>query len=150
MNHQQSTQTQYNSFYLNDLLFGIEISYVKEIIRNHKISYVPRAPAYIQGVINLRGSIVTVMDPKIKLGMSGEPADPAKDRIIIIKSPRSGEDYIGLLADRISDVHAAGQADMQDDLLHLTDVERRFIKQVCKLENELLLILNRDNLLAQG
>lgn len=137
----QAEKRQFNSFYLGDQLFGIEITHVKEIIRNHKITKVPHAPDYIRGVINLRGTIVTVTDPRVKLKMEDADFDYEKNRIIIIKTGKESEQYRGLLVDRISDVYDTDDSQREEVPLHLSEAEKKYISEVYKLQDELLLVI---------
>lgn len=88
------------AFYLHDSLCGIDIANVQEIHEDLSFTKVPLAPDYVQGIMNLRGQIVTVIDQSLKIGLPAATIT-AESRVVIVKS--QGES-IGLLVDRIVDV----------------------------------------------
>jgi purine-binding chemotaxis protein CheW len=99
-----SETTQYLTFNLEDELFSLEIARVREVLDFTIITKVPRTPDYMQGVINLRGGVVPVVDLRTKFGM------PAGDVtvntcIIIVEAMVDGDMLIlGLLADSVQEV----------------------------------------------
>lgn len=91
------------TFFAGESLCGIDIMETQEIIKTTQMTPVPLAPDTISGIINLRGSIVTVIDLNRRLGLSEESGfiDPVSHRIIIV---RIQEESIGLLVNAIGDV----------------------------------------------
>ena len=80
--------------------YGLRITDVQEVVKSAKVFPVPSTPAYISGVMNLRGNIVCVVNPIIKMGLS-EGEQPEETRIIIVKYNKTS---VGLLVDRVIDV----------------------------------------------
>ena len=81
--------------------YGIDISYVDNIVRMQKITRVPKAQAYFKGIINLRGEIVPVMSIRIKMGLEDDVFTNAA-RIIILKIEEKGS--IGVIVDEVKEV----------------------------------------------
>ena len=132
-------------FQSGDLLCGLDINHVQEINQNLAITVVHRAPEYVRGVINLRGSIVTVIDLRKKFGF--EPLqEEVETQIVII---RQGDEYIGLLVDSVSDVVLAGEDDIEPPPSNLGGVAGQYFKGIFKQENTLVAILNIEELLVQ-
>ena len=81
--------------------YGINIKYIENIVRMQHITRVPQVPAYIKGVINLRGEVIPVMSLRLKMGLP-EDVETKASRIIIIKMEQHGN--IGLMVDEVKEV----------------------------------------------
>ena len=92
--------TQYIIIKLGEEMFGIDIKHIDNIVRMQNITRVPKAPAYIKGVINLRGEVLPVFSLRIKMGMP-EVEETKKTRIIILKIDGS---FVGLIVDEVREV----------------------------------------------
>jgi purine-binding chemotaxis protein CheW len=89
---------------LDDELFAIEAAQVREILDLIPVTRVPTAPAFVAGLINVRGAIVPLADLRVMFGMARRPAD-AHTRIVVLETVLDGEPLlVGLLADRVEDV----------------------------------------------
>jgi purine-binding chemotaxis protein CheW len=77
------TQEQYCTFELGDLLLGIEVSRVQEVLRGLPVTPVPLAPAEVTGLMNLRGQIVLVIDLRRRLDMEARKADAAVTNVLV-------------------------------------------------------------------
>jgi purine-binding chemotaxis protein CheW len=91
---------QYSTFRVQDLLLGIEVVKVQEVIRYQQMTVVPLAPGAIEGLINLRGQIVIAIDTRRSLGMPCADADRLPMNIVI----QSDDGVVSLLVDEIGDV----------------------------------------------
>ena len=89
--------------------YGLNISYVDNIVRMQKITRVPKAPHYYVGVINLRGEIVPVMSVRRKMGLEDD-VYTNKSRIIILKLENLG--LIGIIVDEVKEVINLGESDI--------------------------------------
>lgn len=92
--------TQYIKIKMGEEIFGIDIKYIDNIVRMQRITRVPKVPAYIKGVINLRGEVVPVYNLRLKMGMQ-EVEETKKFRIIIIKMDGN---FVGLIVDEVREV----------------------------------------------
>jgi len=131
---------QFCTFFVNGLFFGIEVLKVQEVIRYQEMTRVPLAPATIQGLINLRGQIVTAIDLRRRLELPPREADQLPMNVVV----RSDDGAVSLLVDEIGDV-----VEIQDDIYEqppetLKGVARELVQGVYKLKERLLLILDTE------
>ncbi|MFP4213390.1 MAG: chemotaxis protein CheW [Desulfohalobiaceae bacterium] len=140
----ESGTIQLSCFYISNVLCGVDINSVQEINKNLDLTPVPLAQEYILGIKNLRGQIVTVLDPGLKLQLSpAQVTDQA--RIIII---RWNEEYVGLMADSITDVLTAKISEIVSPPSNIKGAKGRFFQGVYKAGQELVGILDIDALCA--
>jgi len=131
-------------FHLADEVYGIEALYVQEISRVSEITRVPRAPTLIEGVINLRGSIIPVLDlrRRFDLPRSGYTRDT---RMIIVEG--LGE-VVGLIVDRVAEVLSISPDLIDRSPTFLTGpVDSESLIGVAKLKGKLVVLLNIDKVL---
>lgn len=126
--------------------FAVEISKVREIIRVPHITWVPGSPDYVRGVINLRGSVVAVIDLAGMLGMPPAEED-SQTRIIIVES--SGV-IVGVLVDNVSRVADIAPSQLEPALRTLDESQRAFVIAQLNLEDTLIGILELDEILSQA
>jgi purine-binding chemotaxis protein CheW len=125
--------------------FAVDIMEIMEIIRPQKITKVPKAPAFVEGIINLRGKIVPVLEMRGRFG--GEASgDPKHARIIIVKVEES---LFGIVVDEVSEVMYLSRdlIDSTPDAVKGVDVE--YLKNVGKVGDRLILILDTGKLLTK-
>lgn len=133
------------TFYVGEALCGIDILNIQEINKQTEVTPVPQSEEYVQGVLNLRGRIVTVIDLGRKIGLS--PINAGKDnRNIIVDSQ---DEQIGLLVDRISDVMLADPSKIENPPANIGGIQGRFFDGVYKTENRLIGILNIEEVLKE-
>ena len=126
------------TFYVADLLLGIPIHEVEEISRYSAVTPVPGAPQSVCGVMSLRGEVVTVLDLRVVLGLGKTDCDRRTRNVIV----HAGGERIGLLVDRVADVVRAAKADLLPPPANLSGAESAMFQAVCRLENELLVLLD--------
>lgn len=144
LKHRNDKRLELATFFVGDVLYGIDILNIQEINRHVGVTTVPQAPAYVEGVLNLRGRIATVIDLGKKLGLS--PIQTGKDnRNIIIDSE---DEYIGLTVDRISDVMTADKEKIEMAPANIGGVQGRYFEGVYKTDNSLIGILNIKEVLS--
>jgi purine-binding chemotaxis protein CheW len=129
---------QFATFELDGRLFGIEVEEVQEVIRYQPMTRVPLAPAEIQGLINLRGQIVTAMDLRRRLGMPERPEGELPMNVVV----RTADGWVSLLVDEIGDVVEVDEASFERPPETLTGSARTMIRGAYKLEERLLLVLD--------
>ncbi len=133
------------TFYVGDSLCGMDILKVQEINKHMEMTWVPQAPEFVLGVMNLRGKIVTIIDLGGKLGLS--PTDQKKEnRNIIVNSQN---EYIGFLVDRISDVVLADWDKIEKPPANIGNIKGRFFEGVLKTEDSLVGVLNVEEVLKE-
>jgi purine-binding chemotaxis protein CheW len=134
---------QYSTFYVADLFFGIDVLNVQEVLRYQEMTRVPLAPDVIEGLINLRGQIVTAVDLRRRLKV--KPRDTGHTPMNIVV--RSEEGAVSLLVDEISDVLEVNPASYEPPPQNLPPEQRELIEGLYKLDGRLLLILNTERVL---
>ena len=130
----------YCSFKVGELIFGIDVRDVQEVLRYQEITHVPLAPPVVRGLINLRGQIVTAVDMRRQLGMP-ERSEVRLPMSVIV---RTQEDPISLLVDEIGDVIEVDPDGFEDIPPTVSGVVRELMTGVHKLEDGLLLVLKTE------
>jgi len=126
--------------------FGLPISMVREIVRVPEITTVPNAPDYIEGVINLRGRIIPVVDLRKRFGVkSAEPNK--KNRIVVVEL---GARAIGLIVNSASEVLRIPPSEIEEPHTVFQEGELDFITGVGKLNGRLVILLDLDRILQRG
>jgi purine-binding chemotaxis protein CheW len=135
---QAQTGSQYSTFFIGDLHFGVDVMRVQEVLRFQQMTRVPRAPDVIEGLINLRGQIVTAIDMRRRLGLPswGEARTPMNMVV------RAEDGAVSLLVDGISDVVTLDAGMYERPPENLDPAVRDLILGVYKLKCNLLLILD--------
>lgn len=117
--------------------FGLETEIVQEVLKTQRISYVPRAPKSVRGLINLRGQIVPAIDVRQILGF--EPCDPKKAMNVVVFTS-SGS--VSLLVDEIEDVLMVEAESFEEAPGTLQGTARTLTRGAHKLHDRLLLLLD--------
>lgn len=131
---------QFCTFYLDKLLFGIEVGKVQEVIRYQEMTRVPLAAPDVIGLINLRGQIVTALDLRRRLDMPERAADKLPLNVVV----RTGEEAVSLLVDEIGDVLEVDADSFEAPPATLKGEARELISGTYKLKERLLLILDTE------
>ena len=132
-------------FNIGDEEFGVDITQVREIVRLLDITYMPKAPEFIEGVVNLRGQIVAIIDLAKRLGIPSSPRGE-RTRIVIVEI---GENTIGMVVDSVSEVlRLSSEAVEEVPGLIETEVPEHYIRGVGKLSDRLLVLLDLNKVLT--
>ena len=138
--------TQYLSFKLGDEVFAVDVAKVREILDVTAITKVPQTPEYMRGVINLRGSVVPVMDMRLKFGL------PATERtvntcIIVMEVVHDGETMVlGSLADSVQEVLELEPDQIEPPPRIGTRLRTDFIKGMGKYNDLFIILLDVDRI----
>lgn len=142
---EQDTTTQLVGFHIGKELFGVNILKVQEIIRDTTITAIPDAPAFIEGVINLRGNIIPVIDLRKRLKMMR--GDARKDRPWILILDIDGR-VTGFMVDTVTEVTKVPRdAIKPPPEIVLVGLKSQYISGVCKTERGLLILLDFNRVL---
>ena len=126
--------------------YGIDISYVDNIVRMQKITRVPKAQVYFKGVINLRGEVIPVMSIRLKMGLEADEFTNSS-RIIILKIEERGT--IGVIVDEVKEVVTLGVGEI-DRVTHNTkDIKSTFINGSGKNGEELISLFDINSLIEE-
>lgn len=132
-------------FLLNSEEYALDISQVQEIIRVNGWTRVPNAPDYIKGVINLRGRIIPVVDPKVRMG-AGDGGLTRESRIMVVEV---GRKIIGMLVDNVSQVMRLPLSTVEPPPDEVSVADKSFVRGVGKMDGRLILLLELDRLLGK-
>lgn len=132
------------TFSLDDEEYGIAITRVQEIIRHTTSRSVPGRPADLEGVINLRGRIIPVMDLRARLGVGGSAPDDAK--VVITEV---GDTTVGVVVDDVREVITIDLADTEAPPPCTLGGGDNAIESVAKVGDRLLVILDAERLLGR-
>ncbi|MBI5444886.1 MAG: chemotaxis protein CheW [Deltaproteobacteria bacterium] len=134
------------TFHVGDEEFGVEILDVREINRMMDITRVPHAPEFVEGVINLRGQVIPVVDLRKRFGLSAGERDK-NTRIVVVEL---GGSVVGFLVDSVSEVLRVSRAVVEPPPSIVGGIESDYIDGVVKLEDRLLILLDLQKLLNGG
>ncbi len=132
------------SFTIGNEEFGVDILYVQEINRMIQITKVPNAPVFIEGVINLRGRVIPVIDLRTRLNMPKKEADK-NTRIIVVEV--SGK-TVGFIVDAVKEVLRIPSDITEAPPDIVGGIDSEFIKSVGKLEDRLLILIDLEKVLS--
>jgi purine-binding chemotaxis protein CheW len=131
---------QFCTFYLDKLMFGVELQKVQEVMRYLELTAIPLAPDVVSGLMNLRGQIVTAVDLRRRLELPNRPDDMLPMNVVI----RSADGAVSLLVDEIGDVVEADDDSFERPPETLQGKVREVILGVHKLDKHLLHVLDTD------
>jgi purine-binding chemotaxis protein CheW len=121
-------------------MFGVDVLQVQEVLRAQPMTAVPQAPGVIEGLINLRGQIVTAIDMRRRLRMPARTEDTPPMNIVV----RTLDGAVSLLVDEIGDVLQMDDSNYERPPENLGGVARELIRGVYKLKDRLLLVLDEE------
>ena len=132
----------YLTFRIDKEIYGLEIKYVTEIIGIQPITFVPRVPAYVKGIINLRGKVIPVIDMRLRFKKEETPYTERTCIIVIDIDAIS----LGMIVDQVDAV-----LDIPDDKIVpppelKTDTRSGFVKSIGNMGNEVILILDSEKI----
>ncbi len=129
---------QYCTFYVDKYLFGVEVLDVQEVLRYQDLTQVPLAPKEVQGLINLRGQIISAIDLRCRLGLPPREEGIQPMNVVI----RTNNEVVSFLVDSIGDVLDVdeGTFEIAPDTVDIA--ARELVSGVYKLEGQLLMVLD--------
>lgn len=136
---------QWVTFRLEGETYGINVMQVQEVLRYTEVAPVPGAPAYVLGIINLRGNVVTVIDTRHRFGLpTAEVSD--QTRIVIIEADNH---VVGIMVDAVAEVVYLRQSEIETAPNVGNEESAKFIQGVCNKNDELLILVELDKLLTE-
>jgi purine-binding chemotaxis protein CheW len=127
-------------FVLDEERYAVDILKVREVARYQTVSRLPRFPSFVEGVINLRGNIIPVVDMRKRFGLA--PADPTKRTRIIIMSVIGK--IIGVIVDEAREVVRVPMSEVKQPPKFVKDIESDYLSGVIEREKGLIFILDFD------
>ena len=141
---------QYLSFFLGGEEYATDILSVQEIKGWDTVTRVPYSPDYILGVINLRGSIVPVVDLRVRFSLEKAEFDAATVVIVVHVAGTRGERIVGIVVDAVSDVYTVPSENIQPPPDVMGSVDHMFVVGLANLDNKLLIILDIERLVISS
>lgn len=147
---EQATQemSQYLTFTISNETYALNVSNVKEVQEFTSLTKVPRMPDFMRGIINLRGSVVPVIDLKMKFGMGSTEKDI--DTSIIVTEVTIDDEIVimGLLTDSVKEVIELNDSEIEPTPYIGTKIDTAFIKGMGKKDDIFLIVLDIDKVLT--
>ncbi len=142
-----SNERQLVVFRVGDNEFGISISVVREIINETKAVKLPRMPSFVVGVLNLRGSVVPVVDLAERLGMEGGAIEGESRKILIVET---GNNQAGYLVSAVTEVLRVPADSLEQPTRMLAGLDTGLVESICKLEDRMFPVLGTEQLLEMN
>ncbi len=147
---EEITTNQYLTFKVDEELYAINVTNIREVLEFQTVSKVPRMPEFMRGIINLRGSVVPVIDLKMKFGI-GETEKSIDTSVIVTEIKIDDEDIVmGLLTDSVNEV-----VDIDSDKIEPapnigTKIDSSFIRGMGRKDEQFIIILNINKVLTNS
>ncbi|MBI5640134.1 MAG: chemotaxis protein CheW [Nitrospirae bacterium] len=142
--------TQYLTFRLDEEIFAIDISQVREVLDLTTVTRIPRTPDFMRGVINLRGNVVPVVDMRLKFGMPMTEKTVNTCIIIVEIAAEGGSAVLGALADSVQEVIDLESEQIESVPKFGTALEVECIKGMGKRDGRFIMILDIDRIFSDG
>ena len=150
INLDAGSEGQFLTFIMANEEYGVDILRVQEIRGWDNVTPIPNTPSYIKGVINLRGTIVPIIDLRERFGLDQMEYD-ATTVVIVLKVISSEKERImGIVVDAVSDVYNVGEDEMKPPPDFGSVVSIDFVKGLVAIEEKMLIILEIDDMLSSG
>lgn len=134
---------EYLSFLVGGQDYCVDIMQVREIRGGAKATTLPHSPSFMRGVINLRGTVLPIMDLATRLDLDAGP-DSERNVIIVVAI---GSRVVGLMVDAVSDILAIADTDLQPPPELPADQQRNFVSSLTIMENRMIRVLDLDAVL---
>ncbi|MFY8273821.1 chemotaxis protein CheW [Pseudoalteromonas sp. SSDWG2] len=145
-NHQGEVQ-QYLTFMMADEEYGVDILKVQEIRGWEEITEIPNAPDYIKGVINLRGTIVPIIDLRLRFAIEAVEYGPLTVVIIVKEHVGDKEKVIGLVVDAVSDVYTINNDEARSAPEFQDSKDNEFIDRLVNVGEKMVILLDLPKIL---
>lgn len=132
------TERQIVAFCLAEETYGVDIGSIREVIPVQKIIPVPRAPEFVEGIINLRGKVIPVLDLRQHFGFEKKPKDP-NQRIMLTEVDG---DSIGVIVDMVSSVMRIPEESIEPPATVIIGQDIKYIQGIAKVDDKLLVLLD--------
>lgn len=138
-----TSEQQLVAFHLAGETYGVDIALINEIIRMSEITSIPRTPPEVEGIINLRGKIVPIVDLRKRMELPAVPQTSAT-RIIVLAFD---EHIVGIIVDRVEGVVRLSDSDIESPSHLITRREQDYVRAVGKTNDQLVILLNIQKVL---
>lgn len=136
---------QWVTFQLEDETYGVDVMVVREVLKYQDIAPVPGAPDYVMGIINIRGTVISVINTRLRFGLP-EKEPEENTRIVILEI---GKHIIGIVVDSVAEVVYMKRSEIESAPQVNKDDSARFIQGVCHRDDQLIILVELDKLLSE-
>ncbi|MEM7447972.1 MAG: chemotaxis protein CheW [Myxococcota bacterium] len=145
----QNNSREYLTFFLGSQEYGLDILRVQEIRQWSPVTIIPNTPDHVRGVINIRGEIVPIIDPRVRFGM--EVVEKKMTTVIIIVKTNAGAKtrLVGIVVDAVSDVLNIGQDDTSGAEDPMVKYGSEFSSSILTSGESVIVVLNIDALIGE-
>ena len=138
----------YLTFFLSNESYGVDVLKVREIIRFLKITPVPQMPAYVKGVINLRGKVLPVIDLRLKFGLEATEATE-RTCIVVVRVVSSGHDItLGMIVDSVEEVINLNESEIEETPEFGAKVDTGYLMGMAKVKGVIKTLLDIDKVVS--
>ena len=141
---QKSVDLQLVSFLIDGKEYAIDLGRIVEIIYYRSVTAFPEAPEFIEGVVDLRGVVIPVLDLRKRLKLSS--GNPVESKHILVVRLR--EKMLGVVVDEVKQVIHVEEGDLQSPQNIVKGAGSKFLRGVCKVDDRLIFVLSFDSLLS--
>ena len=145
----QNTQTQYLTFFLAGEEYGVSILDVQEVKVWEGVTSIPNAPAYVKGVLDLRGVIVPIIDLRIRFNMESVDYDETTVIVVLKIEVDNKEHIIGIVVEAVSDVLDVNSEQQKAAPEFESSGNTEFISGIATVNNKMVILLDSDKLLSR-
>lgn len=139
------SEIQLVSFKLGSETFAVNVEQVREIGKVDRITHVPKMPSFVEGVMNLRGQITTIIDLRRRFGILGDNARTSQSRVIVAEI---GDIQIGIIVDSVQDVIRVPAKSLAPPPKTVSEnVDAKFLTGICKMPDNLIMLIDLLTLL---
>ena len=140
---------QFLTFIMADEEYGVDILAVKEIRNWDSATPIPKSPDHVRGVINLRGTIIPIIDLRQCFGMEAIEYGPLTVVLVLQVESEKGHRELGIVVDAVSDVYALDEGQIKPTPEMGDKIDTNFIKGLASIDAKMVILLNIDRLLSQ-
>jgi purine-binding chemotaxis protein CheW len=139
-------EVQLVQFKLGNEFFGVKVEQVREIVKLGKITHVPKMPNFIEGVMNLRGQITTIIDLRRRFSIAGEEGHTPQSRVIVAEI---GDIQVGIIVDSVQDVIRVPTQSLSPPPKTVSSkVDAKYLTGICKMPDNLIMLIDLTNILG--
>lgn len=131
-------------FRLGEDIYAVDIMRIKEIIRPQKLATLPKAPSFVEGVLNLRGAVIPVIDLRKRFDMPSLEIDQSRRLLIVMLAGR----MLGIAVDEVTEVISVPVADIKPPPQITHSLCAEYLVGVCLVQDDLIMLLNPDRLMT--
>jgi purine-binding chemotaxis protein CheW len=139
--------TQYLTFSIGSDIFAVEVLKISEIIPIGTITPIPQMQPYIQGVMNIRGNIVPIVNLNDRLNLSNKCESKRQSIVIVKMQYEEEESHIGFIVSKVDKVFSKQEHELESIVKFDSKVKNMFVKNVAKVNEQFITILNMDTIL---